>query len=113
MNCSSEKLERSISSLVVDNIDNNTTARLGAVHHKRAIAFVLRTGLGSSHYTMLQMIKFKHQSVSRVSQQNGLALEVLTPADSRYELNENLQGREVGPQDPAQGRHTLSQFFPH
>eukprot|EP01034_Spumella_vulgaris_P021380 gene21380-27410_t len=62
-----------------------------------AIAYVLRTGFGSSQGALLQMIEFSQQSVSGDSRETGLALLVLfifALAASGYVLKEGLRKAE-------------------
>ena len=62
-----------------------------------AIAYVLRTGFGSSQGTLLQMIEFSQQSVTGDSKETGLALFLLfifALAASGYVLREGLRKKE-------------------
>jgi cation-transporting ATPase 13A1 len=62
-----------------------------------AVAYVLRTGFGSSQGSLLQMIEFSQQSVSGDSKETGLALFLLfifALIASGYVLKEGLRKRE-------------------
>ncbi len=62
-----------------------------------AIAYVLRTGFGSSQGSLLQMIEFSQQSVTGDSKETGLALSMLfvfALIASGYVLKEGLRKKE-------------------